>query len=184
MLVPLIFKTRLLPNVPSGLRALVWDASRPDGQPRGVPAQDQEQLITRKCLLQLADRVRRKGFPTAPNLDVAHLEPLLVPEGEPGHLQALRRIGLRRPAMGRRGARDEQHAVETRALHRDARRGDVTHVNRVERAAQDSDPHGWYSNSAAAIRTVSPGLTGSRVISAFHAVSAAQGSVAACSNVR
>src|SRR5881397_3627838 len=58
-------------------------------QARGVPAQDQEQLIVGKRAAQLLQRVDRvgKSFPT--DLDIRDLEPGLPRDRKPAHLEAL-----------------------------------------------------------------------------------------------
>src|SRR3989442_1592167 len=105
------------------------------------------------------ERLRRVRDATAADLHVGNLESLVLADREPAHLHAL--LGIRHGAasMRRLSGRDQQHTLEAGAVDGGARRGQVACVDGVECAAEDADPHGWYSNSTPAILTVSPGST-------------------------
>src|ERR1700694_1079073 len=110
--------------------------------------------------VQLLHRIRGVGQASSFDLHVETLEPRLILCREAHHREA---VGFRcqgRRAMRRSTARDEKHAVEVCTFQRRFGRGDVSEVDRIEGAAEDSHPaHGWYSNSVSAMRTVSPGCT-------------------------
>src|SRR2546428_10642970 len=96
---------------------------------------------------------------TAADLHVGNLESLVLADREPAHLHALLGIGPGAASMRRLSGRDQQHTLEAGAVDRGARRRQVPCVDGVECAAEDADPHGWYSNSTPAMLTVSPGST-------------------------
>ncbi len=129
-------------------------------QARGIPTQDQEQVVAGMRAAQLLQSVHRVGRPVAPGLHVRDLEAALTRNRKPAHLEPLLGAGDRAFSPMRRAAgRNEQDAVELRAIERGPRGGDVSEMDRVEGAAQDADPHGWYSNSTPAMVTVSPAFT-------------------------
>src|SRR5213593_620041 len=105
---------------------------------------------------QLVQRVDCVGEPVPADLEIRDLEPALARERQPAHLQALLAVGDRPPAVRWPAGRNEQHPVELRAVERRARCGEVPEMDGVERATQDADPQGWYSNSTPAMETLSP----------------------------
>src|SRR6202165_3961180 len=129
-------------------------------QSRRVPAQDQEQLVVWKSAVQLLERVHRVRGSAALDLDVGNLKARLALTRELGHGKPVLRRRLRRAAMRRFRAWDEQHTIEMGVPHSPLCRGEMSQVNRVESSAENTDPgHGWYSNSTPEMRTVSPGCT-------------------------
>src|ERR1700716_2061564 len=117
--------------------------------------------------MQLRHGVRGVRESASLDLHVGDLETRLVLNRETDHRKTVALRSQRRGAVRGTPRRDEQHAIEVRAFHRKARRRHVTFVNRIERAAKDAQPHGWYSNSASPMRTVSPGCTPSASSAAF-----------------
>ncbi len=110
-------------------------------------------------VFQLLQGVGGVGDASPAYLQVRHLERLLGVDREARHLQAVPGAGHGGAPMWGLAGWDEYNAVEPAAFDRGAGRGEMPDVDRVERAAEDADPHGWYSNSISAIRTVSPGFT-------------------------
>src|SRR6266550_2695842 len=128
-------------------------------QARCIPSEDEEQIVIRKRAVELPQRIDGVG-PSAPlHLDVRNLEPRLAVNREFDHAEPVLRRGPRRPPMGRLGAGNKDDPFKVSALHRRFSHRHVTDVDRVERPAENSEPQGWYSNSASAMRTVSPGST-------------------------
>src|SRR5690349_11788950 len=132
--------------------------------PRGeqfcrIPTEDQEKLVARMQPPQLAQRVHRVRDAVAADLDVRHFETFFIIDRQAAHLDTLLRIRDGRGSVRWHRGRNEQDTIEPRAVSGRARRCQVAEVDGVERPAQDADPHGWYSNSTPAMRTVSPGFT-------------------------
>src|SRR5256885_16749984 len=105
------------------------------------------------------ERLGRVRDATAADLQVRNLQSVVLADREPAHLHALLGIGHGAASMRRLSGRDQQHTLEAGTVDRGARRRQVTCVDGVECAAEDADPHGWYSNSTPALLTVSPGST-------------------------
>src|SRR5207253_8879143 len=110
--------------------------------PGRIPPEDQEQLIPTMRTCQLLDGVGGVRLAASFDLEVADGKAVIALDGAGGHLESLPRLRQRRLAMRRGGARDEEHTVELRAIHGDVRGGEMTEVDRVERAAEDANPHG------------------------------------------
>src|SRR5437879_12786112 len=105
------------------------------------------------------ERLGRVRDATAADLQVRNLQSVVLADREPAHLHALLGIGHGAASMRRLSGRDQQHTLEAGTVDRGAGRRQVTCVDGVECAAEDADPHGWYSNSTPAMLTVSPGST-------------------------
>src|ERR1700687_3294727 len=102
---------------------------------RRIPAKDEKQLIVRVGTMQVRHGVRGIGESASLDLHVRNFETRFVLSRQAHHLETVTFGGQRRGAMRRSPARYEQHAVEMRALHCEARRRHVTLVNRIERTA-------------------------------------------------
>ena len=128
-------------------------------QPGGVPAQDEEQLVVRVDPLQLLQCLGRVRDAAPADLHIRHLERLIRADRKPAHLQPLLGAGHCGASMRWLARRNQQNAVQVGAFDGGAGGRQVAEVDRIESAAEDADPHGWYSNSTPAIVTVSPGVT-------------------------
>src|SRR5439155_354949 len=105
---------------------------------------------------------------SAANLPIIHIEAVLGDVPLDGRRQPIaHRLPLRdRTAEGAAGdvrggarAQDHPHSVQAGAIDGGARGREMAEVDRIERAAEDADPHGWNSNSTPAMLTLSPGFT-------------------------
>src|SRR5205807_8228389 len=105
-------------------------------EPGRIPPEDQEELIPRMRTCQLLDGVGGVRLAASLDLEVADGKAVVALDGAGGHLEPLPWLRQRRLAVRRCCARDEQHTVELRAIDGDVRGGQMTEVDRVERAAQ------------------------------------------------
>src|SRR5450631_1736002 len=119
---------------------MVWLVPRAEQSCR-VPAQDEEQLIVGMSSVQLLHRIRGVGQAASFDLHVGNLETRLVLCREAHHGEAVGFGCQGRRTMRRSTAGDEQHAVEVCTVQRRFGRGEVPKVDRIERAAQDAQPH-------------------------------------------
>ena len=104
-------------------------------------------------------RVEGVGRPLANQLDIGDGKAGLIRGREPAHLQALRVRSDRPRPVRRFPGRHEDDLVEVGALDGRLGRAEMAEVDGIESPAEHPHLHGWYSNSAVPMRTVSPGWT-------------------------
>ena len=110
--------------------------------PGRIPPEHEEQLVAGALAFQLAKGVGCEGRAASACLDVRDLERTVIGDGEPHHLESLRRVRHGGPAVWRASRGNEDHAVELRTLDRSLGRREMPEMNRIKGAAEDPDPHG------------------------------------------
>ena len=105
---------------------------------------------------QCVERVRRS---LAHQLDIGDGKAGLVRGREPAHLQTLSIGGDRSRSVRRIPGGHEDDLVQVGAFDRRLGGTQMPEVDRIESPTKHSHLHGWYSNSAVPMRTVSPGWT-------------------------
>ena len=107
----------------------------------GAEQQHERPLVASSCA-QLGERVEGVARSGAPRLAIVHAETLVPCDGELRHRNAVVRLCAGTRAMGRRPAGHESHLRELRTFGNFFGETQVPVVDRVERAAEDTDGAG------------------------------------------
>ena len=136
-------------NTATVARSSTFSGSCHRGERRGlVAAEDQEQLVIRRLLVQLLERVGRVRRALAVHLHPRRLEALVVPHRQLHHLEPRLRARVVLDLAMRRLAHGHEHdPVELELHQRLLRAHEVADVRRVECSSEDAYAQTGYSRT-------------------------------------
>ena len=113
-----------------------------------VRAHQQKPFILRVRRAQSVQRVRREARAAAPNFHVRHEKAGVLFCRQAAHFEPIGGGRHRRFQLVRRDkGRHEQHPIQSQRIRDKLCRADVRRVDRIERAAEQCDPHARGSRS-------------------------------------